>query len=175
MDRYNEGLMRAYTWRVKNQDEIVGHTGMIDILENTLQRHPNTTIIACHLANLSYNLDRLGELLEKYPNFYADVSARFGEFATIPRHTARFFEEHQDKILYGTDYGWETFNNNTTYGNNTSTVEMYRFTYRVLETIDDHFYFKDLLGYNWPLYGLGLSDGALKKIYHDNAEQLLGD
>ncbi len=173
MDSTNDGLIRAYTWRIQNQDEIVGHQGMIDILDNTLERHPNTIFVIAHLGNLTYDLSILGELFDKHPNFYADVSARFAEFSTIPRTTASFFEKYQDRIVYGTDYGWETFNNNTDYGNNTTTVEMFRMTFRVLETLDDHFYITDLVGYKWPMYGLGLSDEALRKIYRDNALKIL--
>ena len=40
MDIHNDGLMNAYAWRLDNQPDIVGHSGMIDILERTLQRHP---------------------------------------------------------------------------------------------------------------------------------------
>ncbi|HKJ67068.1 MAG TPA: amidohydrolase family protein, partial [bacterium] len=173
MDSTNDGLMRAYTWRIQNQDEIVGHQGMIDILDNTLARHPNTTFVIAHLGNLTYDLSKLGELFDKHPNFYADISARFAEFSTIPRTAARFFEEYQDRIVYGTDYGWETFDNHTDYGNNTTTVEMFRMTFRVLETLDDHFYLTDLVGYKWPMYGLGLSDEALRKIYRANALEIM--
>ncbi len=172
MDSTNDGLMRSYTWRIQNQEDIVGHQGMIDILANTLERHPNTTFVVAHLANLTYDLSKLGDLLDTYPNLYADISARFAEFSTTPRTAARFFEEHQDRIVYGTDYGWETFDNHTDYGNNTTTVEMFRMTFRVLETLDDHFYLTDLVGYKWPMYGLGLSDEALQKIYRTNALEI---
>lgn len=173
MDSTNDGLMRSYTWRITNQNEIVGHGGMIEILANTLKRHPNTTFVAAHLANLTYDLSQLGGLFDKYPNLYADISARFAEFSTIPRVAAQFFERYQDRLVYGTDYGWETFNNSTDYGNNTTTAEMFRMTFRVLETSDDHFYLTDLVGYKWPLYGLGLSEEVLRKIYRGNALKII--
>jgi hypothetical protein len=53
-------------------------------------------------------------------------------------------------------------------------VEMYRTTFRILETADEHFYQKNLFDYHWPLHGLNLSDAALKKIYRDNAKKILG-
>ena len=175
MDSLNDGLMRSYTWRIKNQDKIVGLDGLMDIFENTLQKHPNTVFVAAHLANLTFNLSRLGEMLDKHPNLYADVSARFAEFSTIPRYTAAFFEKYSDRIVYGTDYGWETFDKHSDYGNNTSLLTMFRMTFRVLETTDDHFYLTDLVGYKWPMYGLGLSDSTLKKIYRGNALKIIGE
>ena len=48
---------------------------------------------------------RLQELLERYPNLYADLSAGSG-FNAISRdadYGYRFFEEFQDKLLLGTD------------------------------------------------------------------------
>jgi len=169
MDSTNDGLTRAYTWRVKNQDQIVGHDGMIQILDETLERNPNTTFVAAHLANTSNDFTLLANLFDKHSNLYADISARFAEFSTIPRTTAQFFKKYQNRIVYGTDYGWETFNNNTEYGNNTTTLAMFRMTFRVLETDDDHFYMTDLVGYKWPMYGLNLSDQTLQKIYRGNA------
>ncbi len=175
MDSTNDGLMRSYTWRIRNKDKRVGHNGLIKMLERTVQKHPNTTFVAAHLANLSYDLSRIGAMLEKYENLYADIGARFAEFSTTPRAAADFFRRHQDKIVYGTDYGWETFNNNTDYGNSTTTLEMYRTTFRILETEDDHFYLTDLMGYKWPLYGLGLKDDVLKNIYRENALKIIGE
>jgi predicted TIM-barrel fold metal-dependent hydrolase len=175
MDATNDGLMRAYTWQVQNQDEIVGHDGMIEILDKTLARHPNTTFVAAHLANTSNDFSLLANLFDKHSNLYADVSARFAEFSTIPRTAAAFFEKYQDRIVYGTDYGFETFPDDPDkpYGKNTTTQEMFRMTFRVLETEDEHFYMTDLVGYRWPMYGLALSDQTLKKIYRDNAQKIL--
>jgi len=173
MDSTNDGLIRAYTWRIKDKENIISHDGMLSILDKTLERNPNTTFVAAHLANSTDDLDKLGELLDKHPNLYADVSARFAEFSTIPRTASDFFEKYQDQIVYGTDYGWETFDNNTDYGNHTSTLDMFRMTFRVLETRDEHFYMTDLVGYKWPMYGLDMSEKALKKIYRENALNII--
>ena len=159
MDRYNDGLMNAYEWRLDNQPNIVGLSGMVDILERTTARHRNTTFIACHFANLDYDLARLGDVLERNPNLYADISARYAETAPIPRFAARFYEKHADRLVYGTDMGFDK--------------TMYRVTFRILESLDEHFYEIDQFSYHWSLNGFGLSDGILKQVYHDNAERLL--
>lgn len=177
MDSTNDGLTRAYTWRVQNQNQIIGHDGMVEILDNTLERHPNTIFVAAHLANTSNDFSLLAELFDKHDNLYGDMSARFAEFSTIPRATAAFFEKYQDRIVYGTDYGFETFPDDPSkpYGNNTTTEAMFKMTFRVLQTADEHFYMTDLVGYKWPMYGLDLSDEALQKIYRENALQIMGE
>jgi len=67
---------------------------MIEILERTLKRHPKTTFVACHFANLDFDLGRLGKLLDAYPNLYVDTSARFGETAAAPRSTIKFLTKY---------------------------------------------------------------------------------
>ena len=95
--------------------------------------------------------------MSKYPNLYADVSARFGETSTIPRYMGMFYDKNQDKLLYGTD--------------NIPDPDMYEITFRILETLDEHFYYYRF--YHWPSYGFGLNDNILKKVYHSNAKKIL--
>ncbi|HGY54189.1 MAG TPA: amidohydrolase [Caldithrix abyssi] len=159
MDSTNDGLMNAYTWRVDVKPGVVDHEGMIAVLERALKRHPQTTFIACHFANCSYDLNKLGRLLDKYPNLYADIAARYAETAPIPRFVKKFIETYQDRLFYGTDMGLGK--------------KMYQVTFRILESADEHFYEIELFGYHWPLYGLGLSDTVLKKLYRQNALKIL--
>jgi uncharacterized protein len=159
MDRTNDGLMNAYEWRLDNQPGIVKSSGMIDILERTLARHRNTTFIACHFANLDYDLGRLGAVLARNPNLYADIAARYAETGPIPRFAAKFYAEHTDRLLYGTDMGVDK--------------AMYKATFRILESLDEHFYEIEQFGYHWSLNGFGLSDEILRKVYHENAAKLL--
>ncbi len=159
MDSTNDGLMNAMEWRLDNQKDIVDHAGMIDILERAVKRHPRTIFIAVHFANLCYDLTKMGELLDKYPNLYADNAARYAETAPIPRFVSGFYEKYQDRLLYGTDMGFDR--------------EMYRITFRILESTDEHFYEIDQFGYHWALNGFGLSDQILKKVYRDNALKIL--
>jgi len=159
MDKYNDGLMNAYTWRLDNQPNIVKLPGMIEILERTAARHRKTTFVACHFANLDYDLAHLGEVFDRNPNLYADISARYAETAPIPSFAAHFYTKYSDRLVYGTDMGFDT--------------KMYRITFRILESQDEHFYEIEQFGYHWPLYGLGLSDEILGRVYRENAAKLL--
>jgi len=159
MDKHNDGLMNAFEWRLDNQPNIVKLAGMVDILERTASRHRNTTFVACHFANLDYDLARLGEAFDRNPNLYADISARYAETAPIPKFAAKFYERYSDRLVYGTDMGFDQ--------------EMYHVTFRILESNDEHFYETDQFGYHWPLYGLGLGDEVLKNVYQNTAAKLL--
>ncbi|MCC6290410.1 MAG: amidohydrolase family protein [Chitinophagaceae bacterium] len=160
MDSTNDGLMNAYTWKIdKTKPGLLGHAELIQTLENVVKHNPNTTFIACHYANCEYDLEILGRLFQQYKNLYADIAARYAETAPIPRYMQSFFDRYQDRLVYGTDMGFDT--------------TMYEMTFRILQTNDEHFYYNDITGYHWPLHGFGLKDAILKKVYHDNATKIL--
>jgi len=159
-DSTNDGLMNAATWKVNmNKPGILNHDQLVATLEHAVRDNPNTTFIACHLANCCSNLSMLAALFDKYPNLYADIAARYGEISPVPRYSKSFIEKYADRIVYGTDMG--------------ASENMYLITFRILESADEHFYERDQFNYHWPLYGLDLSDQTLKKIYSDNAKKIL--
>ncbi len=159
-DSTNDGLMNAAKWKVDlTKKGILGHDELIKTLEKAVKDNPKTTFVACHLANTNSDMSVLGKLFDIYPNLYADIAARFGEFSPIPRYSKAFFEKYADRLLYGTDMGPGS--------------EMYQTTFRILESADEHFYEHKMFTYHWPLYGLSLNDNALKKIYSENAKKIL--
>lgn len=159
LDEHNDGYMNAETWKIDlSTPGILDLDGVVKAFEECVERHPNTTFIACHLINLNHDYARLGEILERHPNLWIDIAARHQETCVTPRATKRFYEKYQDRILFGTD--------------NDPNPVMYDDQWRILETEDEHFYLEDQ-SYHWPMQGIGLDDGVLRKIYHDNAERLL--
>jgi predicted TIM-barrel fold metal-dependent hydrolase len=158
-DSTNDGLMNAGTWHVDmSKPGKLGHDELLQTLSRAVRKHPRTTFIACHLANCNSDLAVLGRMLDSFPNLFADISARYGEFSPIPRYTAAFFIKYQDRLVYGTDMGMGS--------------DMYHATFRILESADEHFYYHDQFSYHWALYGLNLPKAVLKKIYQTNAERI---
>lgn len=156
MDSTNDGLMNGYAWKVDlKKKDILNHAELIQTLDNAVKDNPNTTFIACHFANCSYDLAILGNMLDAYPNLWADNAARYAETAPIPRYVKSFYEKYQNRLLYGTDMGMDE--------------EMYKITFRILESEDEHFYETELFNYHWPLNGFGLTDEVLEKLYKKNA------
>jgi predicted TIM-barrel fold metal-dependent hydrolase len=124
-------------------------------------RHPKTTFIGAHVASYSENLGWVGALLDRCPNFYVDISQRIAELGRQPYSSRRFFERYADRILFGIDVGAE--------------IETYQVYYRFLETDDEYFDYDPTGRRNqgrWRIYGLGLPDDVLRKIYFENAERL---
>lgn len=157
-DRFNDGLMNGFSWRLDNKPGILGHEGLLESLDNVLKRHPKTVFICCHMANLDYDLTRLGRMFDRHPNMYADIAARFAELAPIPRFASQFLTKYAHRVTYGTDMPY--------------TQEMFTTTFRILESKDEHFYAQDVyfnFNYHRPLHGFGLPDEALRKIYRNTA------
>lgn len=159
IDSTNDGLLNAASWRISMENGSKSHEEMLDRLENTVKKHPKTTFIAAHLANCCADLSVLGNFFDKYPNLFADISARYGEIAPIPKFVHDFFEKYQDRLVYGTDMSYSE--------------RIYRVTFRILESADEHFYEIGLFDYHWPLYGLALGDKTLKRLYKDNAIKIM--
>jgi len=132
---------------------------LLDERNRIIERHPRTTFIALHVANWPENLDAVSAWLDRYPNMMVEFGAREAELGREPRRAAKFFHDNQDRILFGTD--------------SEPVEEMYRNYFRWLETEDDYF---DYWGYpgqgRWKIYGLGLPDAILEKVYHLNAERV---
>lgn len=159
MDAHNDLLFESYYFRLDNKKGVFSLDQMMGTFASALKKHPRTTFIACHFMNQTYDLNKLGVLLDKYPNLYADVSQRESYVAAIPRFAKQFMEKYSDRLVYGTDQGYS--------------LPMYRNTFHVWETLDEHFYAWDVSNTPWPLSGVGLSDATLKKFYRDNALRIL--
>ena len=158
MNQYNDGLMNGFKWRLDNKPGIMGHDDLIASFENAAKKHRKTVFIAAHLMNLTYDLTRLGQIFDRNPNIYADVSARWWEIAATPRAALRFFQKYPDRVVYGTDSsGFQDTG--------------MRGSFRIFETDDEHFY--DWPQFHWPQHGINLPDPILKKLYRDNALQAL--
>jgi predicted TIM-barrel fold metal-dependent hydrolase len=146
---------------------------LLEQRNRVIARHPKTIFIGLHVANHPENLDEVSEWFRRYPNLYAEIGARIGELGRQPRRARKFFEEFQDRMLFGTDAA----PNIKVIPQQDLTPAMYHCYFRFLETLDEYFDYAPgpipPQG-RWKIYGVGLPDGILKKLYHNNAARLLG-
>lgn len=125
---------------------------------NLIERHPETNFIVAHFGWYANDLDQLGKLLDNFPNMNVEFGAVIAELGRQPRRAKQFFEKYQDRILFGKD-SWVP-SEYTTY-------------FRVLETEDEYFPYHKKYHAFWNMYGIGLSDAVLKKIYYKNALRVI--
>jgi predicted TIM-barrel fold metal-dependent hydrolase len=124
-------------------------------------RHPNTRFVAAHMGEQPEDLAALAAMLDAHPNVQIDMSARVAELGRQPFTTRRFFLRFADRILFGADLLPEE--------------SMYRAHYRFFETEDEYFDYPSHASRQgrWQIYGLGLPDAVLERIYRANAMALL--
>lgn len=137
---------------------------------NVMRRHPKTKFVCLHVAD-SENLPYVSEMLDAHPNMHVDIAARIAELGRQPRASKKFFDKYQDRILFGTD---ASFHSNSP--QQEFSELLYQIYFRFLETEDEYFEYtpapKPAQG-RWNIYGIGLSDQILKKVYWSNAAGLL--
>ncbi|MCG6925277.1 MAG: amidohydrolase [Acidobacteria bacterium] len=138
-------------------------------------RHPKTQFLSLHLGHDAENLGFVSESLDRFPNMTVELGARIGELGRQPRASAKFFDRYQDRILFGTDAVPPPAGEATP--QQVFKDELYEIYYRFLETEDEYFDYAPApvppQG-RWRIYGIGLPEGILKKVYQDNAVRLLG-
>ena len=156
-ERYEE-LMHNPSWSFYGPG-IPDKQTLLEQRNHVFAKHPNTTFVALHVANWPENLDVVSNWLKKYPNMYVEFGAREAELGREPRRAGQFFEEFQDRILFGTDAE--------------PVPEMYGNYFRWLETDDEYFPYWGYPGQGrWMIYGMALPDKILEKVYHGNAEKI---
>ncbi|MCS7024411.1 MAG: amidohydrolase [Bryobacteraceae bacterium] len=174
-DRFNERfeeLNHHPEWSFYGGD-FPSHQELLAARDRLFARHPKTTFIALHVGHFAENLAHVAQSLDRFPNMYVEMGARLGELGRQPRTARKFFDKYQDRILFGTDAvpdGFET--PQQIFGD-----ELYRIYFRFLETEDEYFDYapaKIPPQGRWRIYGLGLPETILKKVYYNNAARLLG-
>lgn len=122
--------------------------------DDLFKKHPKTRFISAHFGWHANNLRRAAELLERHPNVVIELAAVLYDLGRQPRSAHDFFVKYQDRILFGKD---------------TYAPAEFPYYWRVLETMDEYFdYYRDYHAF-WQMYGMGLPDAVLRKVYYQNA------
>jgi predicted TIM-barrel fold metal-dependent hydrolase len=172
-DRFNERWEELHAhpdWSFHGKD-FPTNLELQEARRNIMRRHPRTQFVCLHVAD-SENLPYVSQCLDSHPNMTVEIAARIGELGRQPRAAKTFIDKYQDRVLFGTDavpQGYDT--PQQVFGDS-----LYEIYYRFLETEDEYFDYAPAATPpqgRWRIYGLGLSDTVLRKIYYQNATRLL--
>ena len=160
MDNNNERWLELKTRPNRKRSNIdpAPWQQLLDEQHRMFKKNPKTTFIAAHFDWHANDLDKLSKFMDDMPNIYVEFGAIIAELGRQPIAANKFFAKYQDRILFGKD-SWEP-DEYTTY-------------FRVLETKDEYFPYHKKYHAFWSMYGMGLPDEILKKIYYKNALRLL--
>jgi predicted TIM-barrel fold metal-dependent hydrolase len=155
-DKYNERWLelKQYPSRYRNPEKLPSFDSIMAEQHAVFRKHPNTKFINAHLGWYGNDLRKLGELMDEFPNMYTEIGAVLAELGRQPKAARAFFIAYQDRILFGKD---------------TYKMEEYYTYFRVLETEDEYFDYYRKRHAHWKMYGLGLPDSVLRKVYFENA------
>jgi uncharacterized protein len=160
LDRYNERWLelKTHPGRKRSPNDPVPFDSLMREQHAIFRKHPKTTFINAHMGWYPNNLKKLDSLMTAFPNMYVEIGAVIAELGRQPRASKQFFDKWQDKILFGKD-SW--------------VPSEYATYFRVLETEDEYFPYHKKYHAFWRMYGLGLSDQVLKKVYYKNALRII--
>ena len=158
-DQYNERWYELWeTNRIRDPQQYPPWESLMAEQWDVIKRHRGTNFISAHLSWLGGDLERLGKLMDERPNMYTELGAVLAELGRQPRFARQFLTKYQDRVLMGKDI---------------YTPSEFHTYFRTLETEDEYFDYYRRRHANWKIYGLGLSDEVLKKLYYRNALKLI--
>jgi predicted TIM-barrel fold metal-dependent hydrolase len=160
MDSLNERWLELATHprRQRSDTDPAPWDTLIAEQHRLFKKHSGTTFIAAHFGWYANDLATLSKLLDQLPNVVVEFGAVIAELGRQPRQAKAFFTKYQDRILFGKD-SW--------------VPEEYATYFRVLETEDEYFPYHKKYHAFWAMYGMGLPDEILKKVYYKNALRII--
>jgi predicted TIM-barrel fold metal-dependent hydrolase len=152
-------------WHMHGRKGVPAKETILSARDRILERHPKLRVVGCHLGSDEEHWARLGERLNKYPNFAVDVAARVEYLIRGDREQARqFLMKYQDRVLYATDFTLPSADDSAA-------------TKELLDTHDRDWNFfasKGTLRHsNVEVPCLGLPEKVLRKIFRENAVRWL--
>jgi predicted TIM-barrel fold metal-dependent hydrolase len=138
--------------------------------DRMLRAHPALRFDAVHLASLEWNVERVADFLDRFPEARVDVAARMVHLeyqaASEPQKVRRFLIRYQDRILYGSDaaYGPDDSDVAAVKSLHRDWLEDWRFlaTVELMHSQD----------FAPAFHGLHLPREVIDKIYRRNAQAL---
>lgn len=159
-DKYNERWLelKQYPSRYKDPKKNPTFEEIMAEQHNVFRKHRNTIFIDAHLGWYGNDLKKMGGILDEMPNVYTELGAVLAELGRQPRSARKWMIKYQDRVMMGKDI---------------YDKEEYYTYFRVLETYDEYFDYYRKRHAHWKMYGLGLPDSVLKKVYFQNAYNVI--
>jgi predicted TIM-barrel fold metal-dependent hydrolase len=147
--------------------EMPSHDAILAARDRLLKAHPGLRFDAVHLASLEWDVDKVAEFLDRFPNANVDLAARLVHLeyqaAADSAKVRAFLIRYQDRILYGSDdaYGPDDSDPKAVAEVHAGWLADWRFlaTSAVLHSPD----------FAKTFVGMHLPRGVIDKIYRDNA------
>jgi predicted TIM-barrel fold metal-dependent hydrolase len=166
-------------WSFADRSRFPTWEGIYGEFVNRVKRSSGTTIIGVHFGNAPEEPARVGKMLDDCPNLYVDTAARVPEIGRKPDETRRAILAHPDRVLFGTDVqlgvGMMVLGAGEARGHTRVDVDhFFLSSWEFFETGHRGFAHPTPIQGRWTIDGIELPLDVLHKVYHENAERLLG-
>jgi len=173
-----EELKDHKNWWFGDPAKYPDRMALLDALDRVIARHRGTTFICVHFGNNPEEPEWVDKALERNPNMMIDIAARIPEIGRQdPEGIRAFFEKHQDRILFATDFmvydklilGSSGDEERPT---DEDGVTFYNKCWRWFETQDRDWQHMTPIQGSWTINSIGLSPAVCRKVYFDSARKL---
>ena len=166
-------------WDIRNADEYAIKMGrvydntyptrlqLLDEVDGIMKKHPKLRLALAHFGFMSYDIEQAKRWLD-YENTVFDLTPGGEQLLKMGKEWdkwSKFFEEYQDRIIYGSDY--YAFPQGEKWEENFQRRP--KFLREFFETDTEHDY------NGTPFRGVKLDEDILQKIYWDNAMKWFGE
>ena len=167
-------------WDIKNADGYAIKMGrvydntyptrlqLLDEVDGIMKKHPKLRLALAHFGFMSYDIEQAQRWVEEYEHTMFDLTPGGEQLLNMLNNWdewLKFFEKHQDRIIYGTDY--YAFPQDEKWEENFQRRP--KFLREFFETDTEH----DYCGIEFC--GVKLDEKILQKIYWDNAMKWFGE
>ncbi len=166
------------TYHLHGRDDVPDWATVMEARDRWLEQNPDLTVVGAHLGSMAHDVDMVSDRLERYDNFYVDTAERFGDLVTQSSQKVRaFFEQHADRIVYGTDVIVEHPADQVSEAQRAQEKEAYESmlaNHWDYLTSGDSILVQDKLVDPVRVSGLNLPSSVVQAVCHDNAAKLYG-
>jgi predicted TIM-barrel fold metal-dependent hydrolase len=183
-----EELALSPEWSYADRARFPPWQQVFDEFVRLVERHRDVTFVGAHFGNDAEDPAAVSRLMERLPNLWVDTAARVPELGRRAAAARAAILAHPDRVLFGTDLqlvegaDWKgaVYGSGEPYlldpgaGRGVAMAHFFDGAFRFFETRDRAIPSPTPIQGAWDIDGLGLPRDVLEKLYHANAERLLG-
>jgi predicted TIM-barrel fold metal-dependent hydrolase len=166
----------------------LGELGTLEERIQLLERHPRIDFFSSHFWGGDQDPTAVARLMDRLPNLWVDTAGRLSELGARPAATRQAILAHPDRVLFGSDVryvesaGWQgivlgaglpILLDPDLLGGEERRL-FFASAFRFFETRDARIPSPASSESRGSITGIGLSRDVLHRVYHRNAERLLG-
>ncbi len=168
-ERYEQLQRRPEWWFGDRETYPYDWWQLIRQFERVIGRHLNTTILGAHFGCAAEELGYVADLMRNHDHYIVDVAARVPTIGRHPTERVRdVFLEHQDRILFGTDYAVRADSTRT----GADIDAIYDAHWKFFET-DEEELENPPINRGWRVDAIDLPRAVLEQFYASNARRYL--